>query len=76
MDIAWEFLEFMAIILAIIYPVGVTIIWYLERCAHTWDHIDDFEIKKPINGADKVVGITRVYQCTHCKKIKGESFKL
>jgi len=72
----WEFLKYTAAIIAILFPIGVLIVWYLERCNHAWELVHDLEIMKPIDGVNRKVGVTKVYQCVHCKKIKGESYKL
>ena len=71
-----EFLKYTAAIIAILFPIGVLIVWYLERCSHAWKLLEELEVVRPINGVDKKVGITKVYQCVHCKKIKGETYRL
>jgi len=71
-----EAIYFTGAILGMIFPIGVLIVWYLGKCNHAWDLIEDLEIMKPIDGVNRKVGITKVYQCVHCKKIKGESYKL
>lgn len=72
----WEFLKYTAAIIGILFPIGVLIVWYLERCSHTWELLEELEILKPIDGVNRKVGITKVYQCVHCKKIKGETYRL
>lgn len=71
-----EAIYFTGAILGILFPIGVLIVWYLGKCNHAWDLIEDLEIMKPIYGVNRKVGVTKVYQCVHCKKIKGESYKL
>lgn len=72
----WEFLKYTAAIIAILFPIGVLIVWYLERCTHAWELLEELEILKPIDDVNRKVGLTKVYQCVHCKKIKGETYRL
>ena len=72
----WEFLKFTAAIIIIIFPIGVLIVWYLGKCNHAWELLEELEILKPIDGVNRKVGLTKVYECVHCKKIKGETYRL
>lgn len=72
----WEFLKIIAAIIAILFPIGVLIVWYLGKCNHAWELLEELEIIKPIDGVNRKVGLTKVYQCVHCKKIKGETYRL
>ena len=72
----WEFLKYTAAIIGILFPIGVLIVWYLERCTHAWELLEELDIQKPIDGVNSKVGLTKVYQCVHCKKIKGETYRL
>lgn len=76
MDIAWEFLKYAVVIIGILFPIGVLMVWYLGKCNHAWDLLEELEIMKPIDGVNRKVGLTKVYQCVHCKKIKGETYRL
>jgi hypothetical protein len=71
-----EAIYFTGAIIGILFPIGVLIVWYLERCNHAWELIEDLETMKPIDGVNRKVGVTKVYQCVHCKKIKGETYRL
>ena len=72
----WEFLKYTVVIIGILFPIGVLIVWYLGKCNHTWELLEELEIMKPIDGVNRKVGITKVYECVHCKKIKGETYRL
>lgn len=72
----WEAIKFTGAILGIILPIGVLMVWYLNKCNHAWSLIKDLEIMRPIDGVDKNVGFTKVYECVHCKNIKSETYSL
>ena len=72
----WELLKYTVVIIAILFPIGVLILWYIDRCKHKWELLEELEILKPIDGINRKVGLTKVYQCVHCKKIKGETYRL
>lgn len=72
----WEAIKFTGAILGIILPIGVLMVWYLNKCNHKWEIIEELEIMKPIHGVHRKVGLTKVYDCEHCKKIKAETYRL
>ncbi len=71
-----EALYFIAAIIAMVFPIGVLIVWYLGKCNHAWELVHDLEIKKPIDGVNRNIGFSQVHQCVHCKKFKMESIKI
>jgi hypothetical protein len=71
-----EAIYFTGAIIGILFPIGVLMLWYLNKCNHSWSLIEDLEIMKPIDGVNRKVGFTKVYECVHCKKIKTETYRL
>lgn len=66
----------MIILLAFISVlVGGFMIWYLERCLHSWKPIHEGEIVNPTH-KDIIIGWVKVYQCEHCKKMKKEQIMI
>ena len=66
-------MEFIAVIIFIII-IGGFILWYLERCPHSWELIEKGDIKSRSiyypNDEFKIIGYYEVHRCHHCKKLK------
>jgi thioredoxin-related protein len=66
-------METFIILIIIAIFIGWIILAYLSSCTHKWEVIDKYEIVR--NRDNKVVGITHICQCSHCKKLKSEKTK-
>lgn len=47
------------------------------KCNHTWELIKNYNINNRNRYGEKIpVGFLKVYECTHCKKMRKEEIEL